>query len=144
MGILDQTGHLQNQQFGMFSPINQMGSGGQIDMRDVIRKYSAEDVQKVFEATFAELMKLREAGQKEYAHDPKRPFRNFESIAADLDMSREYTLWTHMKKHLDGILAYIKGHKSQRESVVGRIHDTINYLILLKAMYMEQEGKNPG
>jgi hypothetical protein len=88
-----------------------------------------------------ELFELREAGQNEYAHDEDNAFRNFEALAADLDMQREVILWVYLKKHLDGILAYINGHRSQRESVHGRIKDAIVYLTLLDGMITEDDFK---
>ena len=79
-------------------------------------------------------MRTRDAGQKEYAHGRDNVFANFERIARTLDVSREKVLMTYLLKHIDGISAYIKGYKSQRESVKGRITDAIVYLMLLWAM----------
>ena len=47
---------------------------------------------------------------------------------------------TYMLKHVDGIAAYVKGHKSQREDVRGRITDCIVYLMLLWGMIEEEDG----
>ena len=47
----------------------------------------------------------------------------------------------YLLKHIDGICAYLKGHKSQREHVTGRITDAIVYLMLLWGMIKEQENK---
>ena len=46
---------------------------------------------------------------------------------------------TYMLKHIDGIAAYVKGHKSQREDVTGRITDCMVYLMLLWGM-IEEDG----
>ena len=78
--------------------------------------------------------KNRDGGQKEYAQDEDNVFANFERIAKSLDQSREQVLMTYLLKHIDGIIAYVKGHKSQREDVTGRITDAIVYLMLLWAM----------
>lgn len=99
------------------------------------RGFVAETMEKVFE----ECRALRNAGQKEYAHDEDRAFANFERLAADLGISRELILLVYFKKHYDGVVAWVKGHKSQRESVVGRINDQIVYLILLRAMHDETQ-----
>lgn len=89
-----------------------------------------------------ELQFLREAGQKEYAHSEDNAFGNFERTAEDLEnITREQVLWIFVKKHLDGIKAYINGHRSQRESVEGRINDAIVYLILLRGMVEDNKGK---
>jgi len=80
------------------------------------------------------IAKNRDAGQKEYAQDKDNVFANFERIADALDQSREEVLMTYLLKHIDGIVAYVKGHKSQREDVTGRITDAMVYLMLLWAM----------
>lgn len=86
---------------------------------------------------------LRDAGQKEYAHAEENAFGNFERTADDLEnISREQVLWIFVKKHLDGIKAYINGHKSQREPVQGRINDAIVYLILLRGMVDDNQEKD--
>ena len=84
------------------------------------------------------IMRTRDAGQKEYAHDIDNVFANFERIAKSLDVTREKVLMTYLLKHVDGISAYVKGHKSQREDVTGRITDAIVYLMLLWAMSREE------
>lgn len=93
----------------------------------------------------AEEREVREEGQEEYAHDDKNAFRNFEAIAEELDLTREKVLWVYVKKHFDGILAWINGHRSQREDVRGRIKDARMYLALLWGMVEERErGRNLG
>ena len=81
---------------------------------------------------------MREAGQKEYAHDIDEIFANFNRIANSLDCDRKKVLMTYMLKHIDGISAYVKGHESQREDVTGRITDCIVYLMLLWGMIKEE------
>ena len=85
-----------------------------------------------------ELKRTRDAGQKEYAHSEDNIFANFERIAASLDISREQALMVYLLKHMDGINAWIKGHRSQREDVTGRIKDAIVYLCLLWGMTEEE------
>ena len=83
---------------------------------------------------------MRDAGQKEYAHDDSNVFANFNRISDLLSIDRKSVLMTYMLKHIDGITAYIKGHKSQREDVRGRITDCIVYLMLLWGMIEEEDG----
>jgi hypothetical protein len=97
-------------------------------------------VAAVMRDTFDECDKLRAAGQAEYAHDSENAMRNFESVAEYVGSTREAALLTYLIKHFDGIAAYVKGHRSQRESVKGRINDAIVYLILLKAMAIENDA----
>jgi hypothetical protein len=82
---------------------------------------------------------MRDSGQKEYAQDKDEVFANFIRTGERLDISADKTLMVFMLKHIDGICAYIKGHKSQREHVTGRIADVIVYLMLLWGMIKEQE-----
>lgn len=93
----------------------------------------------MMDQVFAECQKLRDAGQKEYAHEIENALRNFEQTGKDLGLPREKVLWIFAKKHLDGTLAWINGHRSQRESVRGRINDVIVYLVLLRCMVEDDE-----
>ena len=97
--------------------------------------YSRERMAEVAEETFGRLEKLMEAGQQEYAHGPA--FGNFNRLAAQLQLPREKVLWTYLQKHLDGIVAHLNGHRSQREDVIGRIDDARVYLTLLEGMILE-------
>ena len=80
------------------------------------------------------ILKTRNAGQKEYAHDATNVFANFERVGESLGVTREEVLMVYLLKHIDGISAFVQGHKSQREDVTGRITDAIVYLMLLWAM----------
>jgi len=80
-------------------------------------------------------------GQAEYAHASESAFANFESVAEETGCTKEQALWTYFLKHKDGISSWLKGHKSQRESVRGRIKDAIVYLFLLDAMVVQAEGE---
>jgi hypothetical protein len=97
----------------------------------------AEKMQEIFE----ECNKLRGAGQAEYARREGEAFANFMRVAERLGLDRKQVLMVYMEKHLDGIHAYINGHKSQREDVRGRINDVITYACLLRGMVDEEEGR---
>ena len=97
------------------------------------------EMEQVMADVFLECQGLRGAGQKEYAHKIDNAFANFERLAEDLEMDRKMILWLYAMKHRDGIASYIKGHKSQREDVRGRINDFIVYLCLLRGMIDEEE-----
>ncbi len=96
-----------------------------------------QEMAKVMEGVFAECVKLREAGQTEYAHRDTNAFANFERVAERLGLSREQVLLVYLEKHLDGIHSHVQGHRSQREDVKGRINDAIVYLCLLRGMVEE-------
>lgn len=79
-------------------------------------------------------IEVREAGQKEYAHNEEEVFSNFQRISNQLGISQEKILLVYALKHWDGIVAYVNGHKSQREDIRGRIKDLRMYLALLWGM----------
>ena len=89
-----------------------------------------------------QVLKTRDDGQKEYAHDIDNVFANFERVANTLNIPREKVLMTYLLKHIDGIVAYVDGHKSQREDVSGRIVDAIVYLCLLWGMIENNNTKS--
>ena len=83
---------------------------------------------------FREVQMTREEGQDEYAHNPDNAFANFDRVGSRTNQKRENVLLTYLLKHIDGIIAHINGHVSQREDVRGRIKDCIVYLCLLWGM----------
>ena len=89
---------------------------------------------------WSQVQQTRDEGQKEYAHTDDNVFANFDRVGSLLSISSEKTLMVYLLKHIDGITAYLSGHKSQREDVRGRIKDAIVYLILLWAMIEERES----
>ena len=78
-------------------------------------------------------------GQKEYAMNEDSVFANFERIAEQTGQDKKMILWIYLMKHIDGIASYIKGHKSQREDVRGRITDAIVYLCILWGMIESED-----
>lgn len=103
---------------------------------------SQQEISDLFRQVFEnEIMSLREAGQKEYAIDGSNAFANFDRLSVDLGLDRKQVLWVYLRKHLDGIVSYLRGHKSQRENVRGRLNDAIVYLLLLRGMIEDEETK---
>jgi hypothetical protein len=82
---------------------------------------------------------VRAAGQKEYARKSNNAFANFERVGDNLGLDKKEVLLVYLLKHIDGICSYVKGHKSQREDVRGRITDVIVYLCLLWGMVEEND-----
>ena len=98
-------------------------------------KYKKLD--KIIKTQLKQILKTRDEGQKEYARDVDNVFANFERVGKYINVSKEQVLMVYLLKHIDGIMAYINGHKSQREGVEGRITDAIVYLLLLRGMVDE-------
>ena len=104
-----------------------MGKGSKAKMKTI--HFNA-----YFDHMLSKIKLTRDNGQQEYAHDEDNVFANFDRVANCLDISPEKAIMVYLLKHIDGISAYIQGHKSQRENVSGRITDAIVYLFLLWAM----------
>tara|TARA_R110002167_G_scaffold232838_1_gene438042 strand:- start:64 stop:450 length:387 start_codon:yes stop_codon:yes gene_type:complete len=90
---------------------------------------------------FTKVKLMHTEGQKEYAMTEDNVFANFERIANQTGFDREMVLWVYLMKHIDGIASYLKGHKSQREDVTGRLTDAIVYLCILWGMIEEEDYK---
>ena len=101
-------------------------------------------MRSVMDSIWEKVLKTRDSGQEEYAHDEKNVFANFERVGNLLHVNKEKVLMTYLLKHIDGIAAYANGLKSQREDVRGRITDAIVYLCLLWAMvdHSEYQGRD--
>lgn len=97
-----------------------------------------EEMAKVMDEITARMQEFREAGQREYAHREDNAFGNFERVGERLSLPREMILLVYLEKHLDGIHSWVKGHRSQRENVEGRILDAIVYLSLLYGMVVDR------
>ena len=94
----------------------------------------------LFTSIIDQVKSTRDDGQKEYAHDEINVFANFERTARQLNTTREKVLMTFLMKHMDGIVAHINGHESQREDIRGRVKDAIVYLTLYWAMVEGEMG----
>ena len=89
---------------------------------------------KLFNNIIDQVKSTRDQGQKEYAHTDLNVFANFRRTGKQLGISKEKVLMIFLLKHMDGIIAHINGHESQREDITGRLTDAIVYLCLLWGM----------
>ena len=94
----------------------------------------SKDMEILMKKIMTSVYDTHTSGQKEYADDEDNVFANFERIAYQMNVKKEFVLWVYLMKHIDGIASYINGHISQREDVRGRITDAIVYLMLLWGM----------
>ena len=93
-----------------------------------------KEMHKLMDTIIEEVTLTRDQGQKEYAHDEDNVFANFDRVANQTNTDRKFVLWIYLMKHIDGIASYLKGHRSQREEVQGRLTDAIVYLCILWGM----------
>ena len=96
-----------------------------------------QKMRTLIERIFKEVLRVRDAGQTEYARDKGNVFANFERVGKFTVINKEKVLLKYMIKHIDGLCAYADGHFSQREDVRGRLTDIIVYCLLLWAMVEE-------
>ena len=94
---------------------------------------------KLINGIFEQVELIHTEGQKEYAMDEDNVFANFERIAEQTGFDRKMILWVYFMKHVDGIASYLKGHRSQREKVQGRLTDAIVYLCILWGMVEDND-----
>ena len=99
---------------------------------------------KLFNNIIDQVKSTRDQGQKEYAHTDLNVFANFRRTGKQLGISKEKVLMIFLLKHMDGIIAHINGHESQREDIRGRIKDAIVYLTLYWGMVEDRMGAKMG
>ena len=93
-----------------------------------------EEMLEQIDYIFGEVKRIHTAGHKEYAMNEDNVFANFERISEQTGFDRKMVLWIYLMKHIDGIASFLKGHRSQREDVQGRLTDAIVYLCILWGM----------
>ena len=93
-----------------------------------------EEMLEQIDYIFGEVKRIHTAGQKEYAMNEDNVFANFERISEQTGFDRKMVLWIYLMKHIDGIASFLKGHRSQREDVQGRLTDAIVCLCILWGM----------
>lgn len=110
--------------------------------------YSKSDVAELMNAMHAEENTTRESAQGEYARDTSNALANFDRIGAMVNcphcskpIGPLATLMVYLLKHVDGVLAYIGGNRSQREPVQDRIKDIRVYCALLRALVERTEAR---
>jgi hypothetical protein len=87
------------------------------------------------------MLETRAQGQAEYARQDADVLANFKRIGETLDLDPDKVISVYLLKHIDGIISYIDGHKSQREDVTGRLTDVIVYCCLLWASAEDKKQK---
>ena len=105
------------------------------------KKISKAEMSRIMNTIMDSVEEARDGGQDEYARDTENAFANFERISSWTKIQREKVLMVYLMKHIDGIASYLRGHKSQREDVTGRLTDAIVYLCILWGM-IDKGGKN--
>lgn len=106
--------------------------------------FTHERYNEIIEDVINQIKELSEKKGGEYAGDVDR-LANFRRNAKNLDLNMEDIWSVYAAKHWDAIQQYVKdfrsGKKRERlESISGRAHDLIVYLILFLAMVEERNN----
>lgn len=96
------------------------------------------DFQQLLMDQHKTLLGLTASKGEEYANDDCDQLANFKRQAGELGITAQQVLRVFLTKHLDAITHYCRTGKVLSEEVIGRIDDAILYLILLKAMRIEE------
>lgn len=92
-------------------------------------------------STFIEILELTKTKGDEYTVQDADQLANFNRLSKELCLPRMKILSVYLSKHMDGIKSYVNtGMEYSSEPVTGRIDDAILYLILLKAMVIEDKS----
>lgn len=78
----------------------------------------------------------------EYANSEDR-LGNFKRLAQELGISPMLVAYIYFKKHMDAIAYVVKGKKELSETFESRIQDARIYLLLMYALFIEENTKSP-
>lgn len=100
--------------------------------------------EKMVDETIAQMRDLLVVKGGEYAGSEDR-LANFKRGAALTGATPMQVLFIYLSKHYDSIATYIRDdatgtERRRSESIRGRVHDAINYLILLEGLIVEKEN----
>ncbi len=97
-----------------------------------------QDFDKLLAARLDKIKAVLSSKATEYAHGNDR-LHNFQVAARIDDTTPEQALWGMLLKHLVSVSDLVKGRLQPTRSMVNeKIGDTVNYLILLEAIFAER------
>lgn len=77
---------------------------------------------------------------KEYTVSDEDKFKNFKSIGERLNLAPKIVVMIYLLKHMDSIRNYVlTGKESSTETIMSRIQDARNYLLLLGGIIEEDK-----
>lgn len=98
-----------------------------------------EEMDALLAQMHAEEREVRAAGHVEYSGAGADTLAQFKELARLTGTSPLQVALVFAQKHFAGIAAYVRGARSQREDVRGRIKDLRTYLALLRGLIEEGE-----
>lgn len=102
------------------------------------------DFTQLVEETFHQTQQLLRIKGGEYSDDQDR-LANFGRVALLTGMPRLSVAFVYLSKHYDAISREVQDRaagvtREKSEAIEGRIHDLINYCLLLKAIIREDDS----
>ena len=106
-----------------------------------MKKFSPKRFHALVDASYAEVRKLIAIKGGEYS-GTEDSLANFRRAALNSGVNKETALFIYMSKHYDSIATYVRDLQTgetrpRSESMKGRVHDLIVYLLLFEAMLEE-------
>ena len=101
-----------------------------------------DQFEKLLKARLVKMEQTLGAKAREYATDSDR-LHNFKVAAGISETSVEKALWGMALKHLVSVIDMIEGRTAVTPELVDeKIGDLINYLVLLEAVFMEEQEES--
>lgn len=99
------------------------------------------EFRELLEGVHKKLLDLTETKGEEYSNDDDQ-LANFKRSAVESGCTK-YQVWLiFFNKHMDAIKYFVKNKEiKSTEGLIGRIDDAILYLMLLRAMYIEDSNQ---
>lgn len=99
---------------------------------------TAETFNKIVEEQIEQIRAVLQSKAAGYATEGDR-LHNFKTCANEFGGTPEQALWGYLLKHLTSIRDLVNGVRQPTKEVVDeKIGDSINYLILLKGLFLER------
>ena len=102
----------------------------------------AKQFNKITQKQIDRCLKVLEEKSLEYALDNDR-LRHFKDTAAEYDISAKQALWGMLSKHLTSLNSMCRNDFSDMERWDEKITDSINYMLLLRALVEEEISNEP-
>ncbi len=122
-------------------------------MAPLVVKYSKDDLiayltaymgDSVFATSFAECIHMMKAKNADYSQGEQKGDRiaAFRRIAKDVNITMLQAWAVFCQKHWGAVMKFVKEGSLESEPIYGRIHDVINYMVLLSAIVEDMASDN--
>lgn len=100
-----------------------------------------DEFSKILESRIAKMRAVLDSKSREYSHGGDKLY-NFKAMAGEFGGTPESNLWGLLKKQLLCVLDIVEDRLPvNRMTIDEKIGDSINYLVLLEALFLEIKTK---